>query len=367
MPGVAAAVASYSVPTDVAASSGTAAAAKPVAQRRSCLDRLLRIASLLHLGVDDDLLVGLLPDFDTVWRESTMTAEFSDSMHAHLVELRVRAERAVERCLRQGDGPRGTLRLCVVTLLIEAASAVPESQLDCALSCVASKAASAAMPCPVPGIAFAPSFFRYQDLVAMPLSAVHAALACAGREAGTIAALQRLPLQARPAARRCSPNYLRFVVGVSVADGGADRLDDGLRLPDPEQVVRSALVKRLGMPVAVSAIGWTGLYGPAHHGLRTHQAARLRRIVAGLGAPGQLSALIALPEAGTQWRARLTLAREGACVAACMLQMPLDETSAQLMARLAGWLSGRGITRVDLQAGLDEREAGVAVMLAEPI
>jgi hypothetical protein len=366
-PSGAAAFARYSARTDVAAVSGTGEVPKQVAQRRCCLDRLLWIATQLHSGLDDELLVGLLPDFDTVWRESTTTAEFSDTEHGQLVELRVRAERAVERCLRRDDGPHGTLRLCVVTLFIEAASAVPESQLDCALSCAAARAASGAMPYPGPGLVCAPSFFRYQDLMAMPLSAVHAALVSAAHEAGPLAALQRLPLQARPAARRCTPNYLRFVVGISVAEGGAGGPNDGLRLPDLEQVVRSALLKRLGIPVGVSALGWTGLYGPAHHGLRTHQAARLRRIVAGLGAPGHLCAFIALPEAGTQWRARLTLTCDGSCVAACMLQMPLDETSARLLARLSGWLSGREIQRVHLQAGLDERKATAPQMLAEPI
>jgi hypothetical protein len=367
MPGEAAAFASHSVRTSVATSTGTGAVAKQVAQRRHCLDRLLRITAQLHPGLDDALLVGLLPDVDTVWRESTTTAEFSATVHAQFVELRGRAERAVERWLRRDDGRHGALRLGVVTLFIEAASAVPESQLDCALSCAAAEATSVAMPCRGPGLACAPSFFRYQDLVAMPLSAVHTALVSATREGGgPLAALQRLPFQAQPAARRCSPNYLRFLVGVSLAERGTDGPDDGLRLPDLEQVVRSALVNRLGVPVGVSALGWTGLYGPAHHGLRTYQAARLRRIVAGLGAPGRLSALIALPDAGTQWRARLTLAREGSCVAACMLQMPWDETSGQLLARLSGWLSGRGVSSVDLQAGLDEHQAG-APMLAEPI
>lgn len=351
----------------MATSTGTGAVAKQVAQRRHSLDRLLRITAQLHTGLDDALLVGLLPDVDTVWRESTTTAEFSATVHAQLVELRVRAERAVERCLRCDDGPHGALRLGVVTLFIEAASAVPESQLDCVLSCAAAEATSVAMPCRGPGLACAPSFFRYQDLVAMPLSEVHAALVSATREGSPLAALQRLPFQAQPAAKRCSPNYLRFLVGVSLAERGTDGSDDGLRLRDLEQVVRSALVKRLGVPVGVSALGWTGLYGPAHHGLRTHQAARLRRIVGALGPPGHLCAFIALPEAGTQWRARLTLARDGACVAACMLQMPLDETSAQLLGRLSGWLSGRGIQRVRLQAGLDEREAGAPHMLAEPI
>lgn len=367
MPGGAAAIASCGARIDGAANSGTDAAPAKTVQRRCCPERLLRIAAQWHPDLDDELLVGLLPGFDEVWRNSLKTPELCDTLHTQLIELRVRAERAVERCLCRHGGPHKALRLCVITLFIEAASAVPESQLDCALSSAAATAATGAMLCPAPGFVCAPAFFRYQDLVAMPLSAVHAALVSAAREAVPLAAIQRLPLQAQPAAKRCSPNYLRFVVGASAATGGADGLDDGLHLPDLERVVRFALVRRLGMPVDVSALGWTGLYAPAHRGLTTHQAARLRRIVAGLGAPGHLSALIALPEAGNQWRARLTFARNGACAAACMLQMPWDETSAQLLARLSAWLSDGGIPSVALHAGLDAREAGAPPMLAEPI
>jgi hypothetical protein len=258
------------------------------------------------------------------------------------------------------------MRLCAVTLFIEADAAVPESQVDCALAWAAD-AVQVAMPCPVPSLVCAPAFFRYQDLMAMPLPAVHAALVSAAHDGTPLAALRRMPLQARPAAARCSPNYLRFLVGVAVVDYDVDGTPDGLRWTALEEIVRSVLGLRLRVPVSVAALCNARLYGPAHRGLRTYQAARLGRIVAGLGSPGDLTALIDLPEAGARRRMRLTLGRERSCVAACMLQMPWDESPAQLHARISGWVRGRGITRVDLQAGLDEREAGAPRMLAGPI
>lgn len=258
------------------------------------------------------------------------------------------------------------MRLCAVSLFIEADAAVPESQVDCALAWAAS-AVQDAMPCPAPSLVCAPAFFRYQDLMAMPLAAVHAALVSAAHDGHPLAALRRMPLQARPAAARCSTNYLRFLVGVAVADNGADGMPHDSRWAALEEIVRSVLGLRLRVPVSVAALCSARLYGPAHHGLRAYQAARVGRIVAGLGAPEGLTALIDLREAGAQRRVRLTLRRERSCVAAFMLQMPWDESPAQMSARIGGWLRDRGITRVTTQTGQGARRASSGAILAEPV
>lgn len=338
------------------------------AQQRRWLDRLLRIADRLRPDLLDKLLVGLLPDFDAAWLGSTVSADLGEAARAQLIGLRVSAERAAERCDCPGAGPKRTARLWAVALSIEAATAVPESQVDCSLSWATAGAAPGTMLFTGPGHVCAPAFYRYQDLVAMPLTAVHAALVSAAFEGDPLGALQRMPLRARPAAGRCSPNYLRFVVGVSVAGGGTDGSHGGLCLAALVETVRSALVARLRVPVEVGALYGTGLYGSAHHGLRTHQLARLRRIMAGLGATDDLSAVVEFPVAGAQRRrACLTLVRDGSCVAACMLQVPWDESSAELLARISGWLLDRGVLRVDSQTGHDARGVGGTSILAEPI
>jgi len=337
------------------------------ARRRYVLDRLLQPEPLVPPAVRAEFVSCLLSDFDDAWRELARSADVGDAAHARLLELRNAAERAAEFSPYPCAGLRASIRLCAVTLFIEADAAVPESQVDCALS-LAAEAASVAMARPSPHLFWFPAFFRYQDLMAMPLAAVHSALVSAACDGNPVTVLRRMPLQAHPAAARCSPNYLRFVVGVSVAEDGAGSRPDGLRWAALEEIARSVLGVRLRVPVNVVALCWGGLCGPAHHGLRTHQAARLLRIVAGLGSPQGLAAHIELHEAaGVQRRARLMLTRDRSCAAACMLQLPWDESPAQLLARVSCCLRAQGISCVELPNTHSARHASRRSVLAEPI
>jgi hypothetical protein len=311
-----------------------------------------------------ELLVRLLPDVDAAWDEAARAPDLDEAVRATLRALRKSAEQTAERCLFPGPESGRQVGFCAHAVLIETDRLVPESQVDCALAWAA-EALRGTLP-PVSGTCAncAPAYFRYQDLMAVPLATVRAALVSAACDRNPAAALRRLPFCARPAAARCSSIYLRFVIGVALANGAAR--DDGPRWSALEDLARAMLVSRLRMPVKVTTACGPRLYRPAHDGLRAYQAVRLDHILAGLKAGEGVAALMDLRDADRQGRVRLTLTDKRANVAACMLQMPLDEGPTEMLERIARRLHDRGITDVRSLSATGGGDAACAPILAVP-
>jgi hypothetical protein len=316
------------------------------AREHSLLARLCSASMPDDPAARDAFFARLLPDFDVAWREVVQVTGLCEAARASLLGLRKCMEQGAERAPRLRDGARRYLRLFAIPVLIEMDSAAPESQVDCALAWAADAAHGAVHSLPGTSLVCMSAFFRYQDLVAAPLSAVHDALVRAASEGNPAAALRRMPFRAGPAAARCSPIYLRFVVGVALSESDGEIDPDGSRWSELEEVIRAVLGARLHVPLKVTAAYCTSLYAAAHDGLRKCQAARLDRIVAAIGARRGVSALLDLRDADAQRRARLALMRDRSSLAACMLQMPLDEGPAEMLARIAAWLRSREVTDI---------------------
>jgi hypothetical protein len=314
----------------------------------------------------DEFFARLLPDLDAAWHAAVVDhrGEFAS---AWLLDLRKGAEHAAERCLYPDRGPRRCVRFCAVALHVEVDAAVPESQVDCALAWAAEAVRGGMSPIDAKGLTCAPAFFRYHDLMAVPLSVVRACLVSAAAEGNPSGALRGLPFLARPAAARCSPIYLRFVVGLVLSE------DSGLGAPEDSDwsaladIVRAALAVRLRVPVTVAVARWRGLFAAAHEGLRRYQAARLGRIVSGIEGRSDVSAVLDLHGVVPPRRLRLVLSRGHEVIAACMLQVPWDESPAQMPLRIRDWLLSRGITRVTSLTGQGARAASSGSFLAEPV
>lgn len=321
---------------------GTGSAAARAGSATGALARLRGIEPPGCPVARDEYFARLLPDFDMAWSAATVESLGEDAS-AWVLGLRRGAEHAAQRCVYPGRGPRGYVGFRAVALHIEVDAAVPESQVDCALAWAAEAARGAMSPVGAESLTCAPVFFRYQDLMVVPLSVVHAALVTAAADANPAAALRRMPFRAQPAAARCSPVYLRFLVGVALSEESGDGALDDLHWSALEEVVKAVLGVRLRVPVTVGAACGGSLYGAAHEGLRRYQAARLGRIVAGIAERGGVSALLDVRGAYPQRRLRLTLMRGRESLGACLLQMPLDESPEQMHARIAAWLRGRGI------------------------
>ena len=294
-----------------------------------------------------EILVRLLPDVDAAWDEAARLQELDDAARATLRELRKSAEQTAEQCLFPGTESRRHVGYCAHAVLIETDKLAPESQVDCAMAWAAEAMRGATPPVSGTCAPCAPAFFRYQDLMAVPLATVRAALVSAAYDGNPAAALRRMPFRARPAAARCSSVYLRFVVGVALTNGeGHDAPCHGPRWSALEDLATAMLVSRLRMPVKVTAACGTSFYRPAHDGLRAYQAVRLDYLLAGIKAGEGVAALMDLGDADRQGRVRLTLKDERASLAACMLQMPLDEGPTEMKERIAGHLRHRGIDDV---------------------
>ena len=310
----------------------------------------------------------LLPDVDAAWDEAARRQQLDEAARATLRELRRSAEQTAERCLFPGTESRRHVGFCAHAVLIETDTLAPESQVDCALAWAA-EAMRGTLP-PVSGTcaACAPTFFRYQDLMAVPLATVRAALVSAACDGNPAAALRRMPFRARPAAARCSSIYLRFVVGVALANADArDAHRHGPRWNALEDLATAMLVSRLRMPVKVTTACGTSLYRPAHDGLRAYQAVRLDYLLAGINAGEGVAALMDLRDADRQGRVRLTLTDERTSLAACMLQMPLDEGPTEMQARIAGHLRDRGISEVRSLSATGGCNAPCTPILAVPV
>jgi len=324
---------------------GKSGAAAPVGPPASALARLRGIEPPACPSARDEFFARLLADFDAAW-EAASIENLGEPASTWLLGLRSGAEHAAERCLYPARGARRYVRFCAAALHVEVDAAAPESQVDCALAWAAEAARGGMAPAAAKSLTCAPTFFRYHDLMAVPLSVVHACLVTAAADGNPAAAVRGMPFRARLAAARCSPTYLRFVVGAALSeDGGEDAMED-LHLSALEEVVRALLGVRLRVPVRVAVACGRNFYGAAHEGLRRYQAARLGRIVAGIDGRGDVSALLDLRGSGSQRRVRLALRRDGESLAACMLQMPLDESPGQMHARIAAWLRGRGIASI---------------------
>jgi hypothetical protein len=309
----------------------------------------------------------LLPDFDMAWDEARI-ADLDHAARASLRGLRNGMERAAERCLFPGRGLHRHLRFYALPLLVETDDCVPESQVDCALAWAAEATRGFISPVPGANATCAPAFFRYQDLMAVPLSTVQVALANAACDGNPAAALRQIPFRVQPAAARCSPIYLRFAVGVALSDGDADEVpQESSRWSASEDVVRVMLGSRLRVPVRVTTTFRTSFYRAAHDGLRTYQAARLDRIVAAFGERDGVSATLDLRDAEAQRRARLTLTRGCTVLAACMLQVPLDEGPSEMLARMAEWLRDEGIANIASLSYGGACNAACAPILAVPV
>ena len=311
----------------------------------------------------------LLPEVDAAWDEAARLQELDKAARATLRDVRTSAEQTAERCLFPGTESRRHVGFCAHAVLIETETLAPESQVDCALAWAAEAMRGTLPPVCDTGAACAPAFFRYPDLMAVPLAMVRAALVSAACDSNPAAALRRMPFRARPAAARCSSVYLRFVVGVALTNGeGHDAHCHGPRWSALEDLARAMLVSRLRMPVKVTtACGTTSLYRAAHDGLRAYQAVRLDHILAGIHAGDGVAALMDLRDADRQGRVRLTLADERASLAACMLQMPLGEGPTEMLERIAGHLRDRGICDVRSLSATGERNASGAPILAIPV
>lgn len=349
---------------EVGGARGSGVTAAPAASPAAASIRLRAIELPQDPAARDEFFARLLPDFDTAWG-ATSTLHRGESGRIWLLGLRKHAERAADRCLYLHRDPH-RCRFCAVALHVEADAAVPESQVDCALAWAAEVARGGMASIAAEGLTCAPTFFRYQDLMAAPLSAVHACLLAAAADGNSSAALRGMPFVARPAAARCSPIYLRFLVGVAVSeDGGKGALEDSgwSALAD---IVRAVLGVRLRVPVNVDVALGNDLYGAAHEGLRRYQAARLGRFASSIGGRGDVSAVLDLHRAVPPWRVRLALLRDRQSIAACMLQMPWDESPAQMAARISRWLGGRGITQVATLTSQGVR-AFEGSILAEPV
>ncbi len=330
----------------------------------SAVARVCGIALPEWPALRQEFLVRLLPDVDAAWDEAARGPALDEAAYASLRALRKSAEQTAERCLFPGRESGRQVGFCAHAVLIETDRLVPESQVECALAW-AVEAMRGALP-PVSGTcaACAPAYFRYQDLMAVPLATVRAALVSAACDGNPAAALRRLPFRARPAAARCASIYLRFVVGVALANGAAR--DDGPRWSALEDLATAMLVSRLRMPVQVTAACGPRLYRPAHDGLRAYQMVRLDHIVALCKAGEGVAALMDLRDADRQGRVRLTLTDERASLAACMLQMPLDEGPTEMLERIAGRLHDRGITDVRSLSATGGGDAACAPILAVP-
>jgi hypothetical protein len=349
---------------EVGRARGSGVTAAPAASPDAASIRLRGIELPQDPTARDEFFARLLPDFDAAWG-ATSTLHRGESGRIWLLGLRKHAERAADRCLYLRRDPH-RCRFCAVALHVEADAAVPESQVDCALAWAAEVARGGMASIAAEGLTCAPTFFRYQDLMAAPLSAVHACLLAAAADGNSSAALRGMPFVARPAAARCSPIYLRFLVGVAVSeDGGRGALEDSgwSALAD---IVRAVLGVRLRVPVNVDVALGNDLYGAAHEGLRRYQAARLGRFATGTGGRGDVSAVLDLHRAVPPWRVRLALLRDRQSIAACMLQIPWDESPAQMAARISRWLGGRGITQVATLTSQGGRAFGGSI-LAEPV
>lgn len=330
------------------------------------LERLLDAQLPQCPAARDELFARLLPDFDAAW-EAACVDNFMEAARASLLGLRSGVERAAERCLYPGRGPRRFVRFCSVALHIEMDAAVPESQVDCSLAWAAEAARDAMSPTGAESLTCSPAFFRYQDLTTVPLSAVHAALVTAAADRNPAAALRRMPFRAQSAAARCSPIYLRLLVGVALSKEGSDAALEGVHWSTLEEVVKAVLGVRLRVPITVGAVCGESLYGAAHEGLRRYQAARLDRIVAVIDERSDVSALLEARGTYPQQRMRLALVRGREGISACMLQMPLDESAEQMQARIAALLARRGIARTVSTTTGGASEATSGSILAVPV
>lgn len=346
---------------------GTGGAAAQGGQPTGALEWLVDVELPDCPAPRDEFFVRLLPHFDAAWESAARVDNVMEAAPASLLGLRSGVERAAERCLYPGRGPRRYVRFCTVALHIEMDAAVPESQVDCALAWAAEAARGAMSPIGAEGLTCSPAFFRYQDLMTVPLSAVHAALVTAATDGNPVAALRRMPFRAQSAAARCSPIYLRFLVGVALSKEGGDSALGGLCWSRLEQVVKAVLGVRLPVPVTVGAVCGESLYGVAHEGLRRYQAARLGRIVAGIDKRSDISALIDVRGTYPQQRMRLTLMRGRRSISASMLQMPLDESAERMQARIAAWLLQQGIARTVSMTTEDAINALSGSILAVPV
>jgi hypothetical protein len=337
-----------------------------------------RLAKLYFGGIDppegsaarDEFFARLLPVFDRVWHEAAQDAELDDETLASLLLFRRGSEHAAERVPLSQEPSSQALLFFAVPVLIEMESNVPESQVDVALAWAAQAAPDAISPVSIaaPSRASMAAFFRYQDLTAVPLTAVHEALLEAAPTGSCALALRRMPFRARPAAARCSPIYLRFVVGIALTPSERDiERDGGLRWRRFESVVGAALGARLQVPVRVKAEGRANLFEAAHDGLREYQATRLDRIIKDLHGRRGVSALLDPGNATSLRRVRLALMRGRKSLAACILQMPLDEGPAEMSGRIASWLLSRGVTEVCMRATSAESDGSVFAILAVPV
>lgn len=310
----------------------------------------------------------LLPEVDAAWDEAARAPALDEAVRASLRALRKFAEQTAERCLFPGTESRRHVGFCAHAVLIETETLAPESQVDCALAWAAEAMRGTLPPVNGTGAACVPAFFRYQDLMAEPLATVRAALVTAACDSNPAAALRRMPFRARPAAARCSSVYLRFVVSVALTNGeGHDAHRLGPRWSALEDLATAMLVSRLRMPVQVTTACGTSLYRVAHDGLRAYQAVRLDHLLAGIKAGEGVAALMDLRDADRQGRVRLTLTDERASLAACMLQMPLDEGPPEMLDRIARHLRDHGISDVRSLSATGGCNALCAPILAIPV
>jgi hypothetical protein len=307
----------------------------------------------------------LLQEVDLAWDKARRSSQLDQRTRTVLLMLRQGAEQAASRIARPDAGDH--LQLLAVPIIVEMDVDVPESQVDCALRWAAQSAPAAfALQPPAPRSMLTASFLRYRDLTDIPLCSVHHALAQAASDNCLLTALRRVPFRSQPTAARCSPIYLRFVAGLCLdAELRPDGDRTAARLEALEDVVRAVLSARLHAHAAVSVASASDFYRSAHDGLRAYQAAKLNRIIAAVGAQAGVTALLDLSRADTERRVRLALERKGSSVAACMLQMPLDEGPAEMLARLTRCLRDKDVVDiavVELGGGCSAPQvAGLAV------
>lgn len=320
--------------------------------------------------VDRDQASALgLKDFDRAWSDAGRLHPADRKGRASLQHLRCQSERAAERLVFQQDGRRQTLQVFATAVLVEASRDVPETQVNCALAWASESVPEVVVSNSDGDARWAatPIFLRYRDLIDVPLTAVHEALVAALPEASCSLALRGMPFRARPAVARCVATYLRFLVGVTL-NRALGRGRDCSPWGGPfEEVVKAALVARLGADVELRSLHHASLYSSAYEGLRQYQAAALRRIASATRDRRATSALLDTRNPDGSRLCRLILKRGRAILAARTLEVPWDEGPEEFLFRIEDRLRSHGVVNLTVVEGDSVVKTPPAGILAVPL